>query len=52
VIDKLTKNLQAKLQKNTQGSPRYFLKKWEGAVEGGVDDLSFNQKYMEGYGQK
>ncbi len=31
-----------------QGSPRDLLKKWEGAVEGGVEDLSFNQKYMEG----
>ena len=35
-----------------QGSTRDLLKKWEGAVEGGVVDLSFNQKYMEGYGQK
>jgi hypothetical protein len=35
-----------------QGSPRDLLKKWEGAVEGGVDDLSFNREYMEGYGQK
>ena len=32
-------------------SPRDLLKKWEGAVEDGVDDLSFNKKYMEGYGQ-
>jgi len=35
----------------TGGSPHDLLKKWEGAVEGGVDDLSFNKKYMEGYGQ-
>lgn len=40
------------IAKKPQGSPRDLLKKWEGAVEGGVDDLSFNQKYMEGYGQK
>jgi len=40
------------IAKKSQGSPRDLLKKWEGAVEGGVDDLSFNQKYMEGYGQK
>jgi hypothetical protein len=42
----------SQIAKKTQGSPRDLLKKWEGAVEGGVDDLSFNQKYMEGYGQK
>jgi hypothetical protein len=40
------------IAKKPQVSPRDLLKKWEGAVEGGVDDLSFNQKYMEGYGQK
>ena len=40
------------IAKKSQGSPRDLLKKWEGAVEGGVDDLSFNPKYMEGYGQK
>jgi hypothetical protein len=33
-------------------SPRDVLKKWEGAVEGGVEDMSTNPKYMEGYGQK
>ena len=37
--------------KKTEVSPRDLLKKWEGAVEGGVDDLSYNKKYMEGYGQ-
>ncbi|TYQ28216.1 hypothetical protein [Pseudanabaena sp. UWO310] len=40
------------IAKKSQGSPRDLLKKWEGAVEDGVDDLSFNPKYMEGYGQK
>ncbi|MEA5479225.1 hypothetical protein VB774_16510 [Pseudanabaena galeata UHCC 0370] len=40
------------ITKKPQDSPRDLLKKWEGAVEGGVDDLSFNPKYMEGYGQK
>ena len=40
------------IAKKSQGSPRDLLKKWEGAVEGGVDDFSFNPKYMEGYGQK
>lgn len=43
---------ESQIAKKPQGSPRDLLKKWEGAVEGGVDDLSFNQKYMEGYGQK
>ncbi|WP_434683922.1 DUF2281 domain-containing protein [Pseudanabaena minima] len=43
---------ESTIAKKLQGSPRDLLKKWEGAVEGGVDDLSFNQKYMEGYGQK
>ena len=43
---------ESPITKKLQGSPRDLLKKWEGAVEGGVDDLSFNQKYMEGYGQK
>ena len=35
------------IAKKSQGSPRDLLKKWEGAVEGGVDDLSFSPKYME-----
>ncbi|MEI6430333.1 MAG: hypothetical protein WCO45_18410 [Pseudanabaena sp. ELA607] len=43
---------ESPIAKKPQVSPRDLLKKWEGAVEGGVDDLSFNQKYMEGYGQK
>lgn len=43
---------ESPIAKKPQSSPRDLLKKWEGAVEGGVDDLSFNQKYMEGYGQK
>ncbi|MEA5619585.1 hypothetical protein VB711_17310 [Cronbergia sp. UHCC 0137] len=33
-------------------SPRDLLRKWEGVIEGGVDDLSFNKKYLEEYGQK
>lgn len=40
------------IEKKEQGSPRDLLKKWEAAVEGGIDDLSFNKEYMEGYGQK
>ena len=48
-VDQETENLTAK---KTGSSPRDLLKKWEGAVEGGVDDLSYNKKYMEGYGQK
>ncbi len=44
-----TENLTTK---KTGGSPRDLLRKWEGAVEGGVEDLSYNKKYMEGYGQK
>ena len=40
------------IEKKEQVSPRYLLKKWEGAVEGGVDDLSFNKEYMEEYGQQ
>jgi len=48
-VDQETENLTAK---KTGGSPHDLLKKWEGAVEGGVDDLSYNKKYMEGYGQK
>ncbi len=43
---------ESPIAKKPQVSPRDLLKKWEGAIEGGVDDLSFNQKYMEGYGQK
>ena len=43
---------ESPIAKKPQVSPRDLLKKWEGAVECGVDDLSFNQKYMEGYGQK
>jgi hypothetical protein len=43
---------ESPITKKPQVSPRDLLKKWEGAVEGGVDDLSFNSKYMEGYGQK
>ncbi len=43
---------ESPIAEKLQGSPRDLLKKWEGAVEGGADDLSFNQKYMEGYGQK
>ncbi len=35
------------IEKKEQVSPRDLLKKWEGAVEGGVDDLSFNKKYMD-----
>ncbi|MEE3715483.1 hypothetical protein V2H45_01850 [Tumidithrix elongata RA019] len=37
--------------KKPEGSPRDLLKKWEGVIEGGVDDLSFNKQHMEGYGQ-
>ncbi|MTJ08360.1 MULTISPECIES: hypothetical protein [unclassified Anabaena] len=37
---------------NPKTSPHDLLKKWEGVIEGGVDDLSFNTKYMEEYGQK
>jgi hypothetical protein len=37
---------------NPNSSPRDLLRKWEGVIEGGVDDLSFNKKYMEKYGQK
>jgi len=48
-VDQETENLTAK---KTEVSPRDLLRKWEGAVEGGVDDLSYNKKYMEGYGQK
>ncbi len=44
-----TENLTVK---KTEGSPRDLLKKWEGVVEGGVDDLSYNKKYMERYGEK
>ncbi len=46
-------NQEAEIQtaKKLEGSPRELLKKWAGAVEGGVDDLSFHKKYMEGYGQ-
>ncbi len=40
------------ITKKPQGPPRDLLRMWEGAVEGGVDDLSFNQKYMEEYGRK
>jgi hypothetical protein len=40
------------IEKKEQISPRDLLKKWEGAVEGGIDDLSFNKEYMEGYGQQ
>ena len=43
---------ESPIAKKPQVSPRDLLKKWEGSVEGGVDDLSFNPKYMEGYGQK
>jgi hypothetical protein len=35
-------------KKFQQGSPRDLLKKWEGAVEGGVDDISFNCKVWNG----
>jgi hypothetical protein len=48
-VDQETENLTAK---KTRSSRRDLLKKWEGVVEGGVDDLSYNKKYMEGYGQK
>ena len=48
-VDQETENLTAK---KTRSSRRDLLKKWEGAVESGVDDLSYNKKYMEGYGQK
>jgi len=48
-VDQETENLTAE---KTGSSPRDLLKKWEGVVEGGVDDLSYNKKYMEGYGQK
>ncbi|MBD2629825.1 hypothetical protein [Trichormus variabilis] len=37
---------------NPKSSPHDLLRKWEGVIEGGVDDLSFNKKYMEEYGQK
>ena len=47
--DQETENLTAK---KSEVSPRDLLKRWEGAVEDGVDDLSCNKKYMEGYGQK
>ena len=47
-VKKVAENLCAN---KSAVSPRDLLKKWEGAVEDGVDDLSFNKKYMEGYGQ-
>jgi mRNA-degrading endonuclease RelE of RelBE toxin-antitoxin system len=37
---------------NKPDSRRNLLKKWEGAIDDGVDDISFNKKYLEGYGQK
>ena len=51
-VRQVNQESESSITKKFQGSPRDLLKKWEGAVEGGVDDLSFNQKYMEGYGQK
>ncbi len=45
---KASENLPAN---KSEVSPRDLLKKWEGAVDDGVDDFSFNKKYMEGYGQ-
>ncbi|MFN6035955.1 MAG: hypothetical protein ACK48B_18365, partial [Dolichospermum sp.] len=38
--------------KKPETSPHDLLRKWEGVIEGGVDDLSFNKKYMKEYGQK
>ena len=35
--------------KKPEASPHDLLRKWEGVIEGGVDDLSFNKKYMEEY---
>ncbi|AFZ60388.1 hypothetical protein H6G54_01330 [Anabaena cylindrica FACHB-243] len=37
---------------NPKISPRDLLRKWEGVIEDGVNDLSCNKKYMEGYGEK
>ena len=51
-VRQVNREPESQIAKKPQTSPRDLLKKWEGVVEGGVDDLSFNQKYMEGYGQK
>jgi len=51
-INQVDQDTESSAVKKPEGSPRDLLKKWEGVVEGGVDDLSVNKKYMEGYGQK
>jgi hypothetical protein len=43
-VRQVNQESESQIAKKPQGSPRDLFKKWEGAVEGGVDDLSFNQR--------
>lgn len=43
-VRQVNQESESLITKKPQGFPSDLLKKWEGAVEGSVDDLSFNQR--------
>lgn len=43
--------IESKIGEKPQMSAHEAAKKWAGCVDSGIGDLSYNKKYLEGYGE-